>query len=80
MDKDRLTTAEVAELLGMDISHVQRLCRTFMATGKGLVCERVGEGRHATYYVTRSATADYEARKSTRGWQRGRARKTEGNA
>ena len=70
----KFTTAEAKDLLGLDISHVQRLCREYIATGKGIACERVGEGRHATYYIAQSAIDAYRATPHKPGWPKGKKR------
>ena len=74
--EDRITTTEASAIIGVDISRIQQLCRAFLATGEGLNCERIGEGRHATYYVSRHAALRYRdaSAERKRGFPKGATR------
>lgn len=72
--EDEISTQEAADLLDMDISSIQRLCR---AEPSPFVCRYDGRGRHKTWYVSRASVEAYKqviAQKRPgrpAGWRRG---------
>ena len=67
---DMLTTSQAAEIIGVDRTRIQQLCRAGT-----LPCVAIGEGGRKSYYVHHADVEAYQNRPVGRGWPRGRTRK-----
>jgi hypothetical protein len=74
MHSDQITTQEAADVIGIKLSRVQQLCRAYLATKEGIACEKIGEGRHAIYLVSRRAAEEYRDSIRNAGWPKGKKR------